>query len=167
MEGLFADSAIGDAADEDVFASEAKGWAAEARQAQFRGHNAGEYNEAKDLAEKYFKAGTSEVHSDRYHLSLLVATPALSKEQKQEITHLCDLYDVGCKQALTNPWEVEVNKDTLPMFRNATDNDRVARWLALMLSVRVEQWRRRCLPATLQIETFLEQHKRNLRAPHY
>lgn len=141
--GLFADVLPPVKASDAGFAAEAKKWAGKWLAALFGSFGCNEFMEARALAAIYYDAYVSAACGQRYDLSALAALRVCTSDQAAELEVLCAQFGLDLAKVRSSPDEVQVTRNTLEPLRTAArSEDEVARWAALMLAVRAEQyWR--------------------------
>ncbi len=141
--GLFADVLPPVKENDSGFAAEAKKWAGKWLAALFGGFGCNEFTEARDLATAFYNAFVSRAHDDRYDLSHLAALERRNPEQEAALDSLCAKFSLPPDRVRSAPDAIPVTHNTLkPLRTEARGSDEVARWAALMLAVRAEQYQR-------------------------
>lgn len=143
LEGLFIDVS------EDIskYKEVAKKWAEEIQNGLFHLHSYSDFSDARIISDNYYKASLSSMSSLRYELSDLLAKGSRNEKDKNRINELCKRFDIDSGAVVNNPHNVVVKNDVLGLWKNKTNkNDHVARWAALMLMIRTEQFYRQWLP---------------------
>jgi hypothetical protein len=141
VEGLFIKYLYpGDPPQEKEFAGAARKWACRVLAGLFSGRGQDQFNVAKHLTQQYWAAYLSDTKRDRYDLSELMARRKRTPNQEAEIDEICTRLGLNAdtvrklQAGASIPPEVSMLN-----WKAAVPNDEVARWVALMLAVRMEQ----------------------------
>ena len=136
--GVFIDHLYPGSEKEQEFPPAAREWACRVLENLFAGRGQDAFFAAKSLAEQYMDAYRSDEKDDRYYLSELLAKASRTPSHDEDIEEICARLGLDANTMRNLP-EALPPQACMPNWKTASPNDEVARWVALMLAVGVEQ----------------------------
>lgn len=141
VKGLFVDSFVNSKGEGSVYNTVAAEWARRMLEGLFKGRGVEEFSEAKDLSERYWNAATSEeAVFERDQLSTIAGMTKRNDAYEIRMEELCEKIGISSTAARTSPEKVRITNHRYVWlnWKHASRSDAVARWAALLLTVRAE-----------------------------
>jgi hypothetical protein len=143
VRAVFADFLLRSDVNETEFSKAAKEFASYALRRIFSGNGLNQFNEARQLADRYFQAWNSEEAYSRQKMSGLIAKAARSLDEDASLRTLCTEFNIDVARAISSPRDFEIKPTSeIHVYRPiyaATQDPSVQRLAVLMIAVLVEQ----------------------------